>query len=371
VNPKTGGVTAYWGNKTAGNLDYAQSLQQPGSSFKPFDLVAALEQGIGINDRFDSTSPQRFDGGPPISNASASYPCQPRCSLKDAMLYSINTTYANLVYTKVTTKAVAAAAHQAGIPAQVDDKKLLTGASGGDPDINIAIGGGNTQVRTLDMAAAYATFAADGTKRTPHFVAKIARPDGSSFNRPDDGKAAFDTTDPNRNQQIARNVTATLVGGAKQWGLGLNGNWSTGLKTGTQDLGSENTKAWTVGYTQSVSAAAWVGADKSEPIRDKDDHPISGSGLPGKIWQQFMNDYLKAAGMPDEPFPNFTPIGTGTQTTVAPPPTRQSTPTQPQTTTTPPGTTTTEPTTTTTTTTATTSRTVTTEPGPVEPIPAH
>ncbi|GAA0613302.1 transglycosylase domain-containing protein [Kutzneria viridogrisea] len=316
VNPKTGGVTAYWGNKEAGNFDYAQSLQQPGSAFKPFDLVAALEQGIGIGSRFDSTSPQKVDGVRDFVNASSSYPCQPMCTLKDAMLYSINTTFVNLVYNKVTTRAVADAAHQAGIPDEVDGKKLLVGASGGTPDLNIAIGGGETVVRTLDMAAAYATFAADGTKRAPHFVSKIVYPDGHAVERPDDGKPAFDGSDANRNQQIARNVTATLVDGASQWGLRLNGPWATGLKTGTQDLGTtDNSKAWTVGYTQTVSAAVWVGADKTEPIRDKDGKPIFGGGLPGKIWQQFMGNYLKAANIPNEPFPAAKPIGEQVQPT--------------------------------------------------------
>jgi membrane peptidoglycan carboxypeptidase len=300
VDPKTGGVSAYWGNSDPGTDDNAQSLQQPGSAFLPFDLVAALEQGISPESRFDSRSPQTFDTRQ-ITNSLGSYPCQPNCSLADAIRYSINTTFANVVYNRVSTKSVAQAAHQAGIPGQVWSTPLLVGENGGTPDIDIATGGGSTQVRPLDMAAAYGTLAADGTSRAPHFITKIVFNDGGSLLRQDDSKQAFG---PN-SAQIARSVTATMAGGAEQQGLSLDGPWSTAVKTGIQPIdNTNNAKAWTVGYTSSVSAAAWVGADKYEPITDKDGNPIVGNGLPGKIWQAFMNGYLKAAGMPNEPLPS-------------------------------------------------------------------
>ena len=303
VNPKTGGISAYWGNSGPGTTDNAQTLQQPGTAFEPFDLVAALQQGIATNSVFTSTSPQTFDARQ-ITNAAATYPCQPRCTLAQALQYSISTEFANLVYNRVSTKSVADAAHQAGIPDQIDGTKLLVGENGGNPDINIANGGGSTQVRPLDMAAAYATLAGDGQHRAPHFISKITFSDGRSFTRPDDAAAAFG---PN-SQQIADDVTATMTAGAGQNGLGLAGPWPTAVKTGAQSFdGTDNAKAWTVGYTRSVAASVWVGSDKYEAIHDKDGNPIAGNGLPGKIWQAFMNSYLKTVNAPNEPLPVTSP----------------------------------------------------------------
>ncbi|QUQ70073.1 penicillin binding protein [Kutzneria sp. CA-103260] len=299
VNPKTGGVTAYWGNADAGVPDNAQTLQQPGTAFEPFDLVAALQQGISPTSVFNSASPQTFDARQ-IANAEDHYPCKAQCTLAQALQYSISTELANLVYNRVSTKSVADAAHQAGVPDQVDGTKLLVGENGGTPDINIANGGGSTQVRPIDLAAAYATLAGDGQRRAPHFISKITFSDGRSFARPDDAVAAFG---PN-SQQIADEVTSALSGGAQQNNLGLTGPWPTAVKTGVQPLdGGNNAKAWTIGYTRSVAASVWVGSDKYEPILDKDFNPIAGNGLPGKIWQAFMNGYLKAVNAQPESFP--------------------------------------------------------------------
>jgi membrane peptidoglycan carboxypeptidase len=311
VNPKTGGITAYWGNSGPGTTDNAQTLQQPGTAFEPFDLVAALQQSIGTNSVFTSTSPQTFDARQ-ITNAAEHYPCQPSCTLAQALQYSISTEFANLVYNRVSTKSVADAAHQAGVPDQVAGAKLLVGENGGNPDVNIANGGGSTQVRPIDMAAAYATLAADGQRRTPHFISKITFSDGRSFSRPDDTVAAFG---PN-SQQIAEEVTAAMTAGAQQNGLGLAGPWPTAVKTGAQSFdGADNAKAWTVGYTRSVAASVWVGSDKYEAIHDKDGNPVAGNGLPGKIWQAFMNSYLKAANAPAEPLPSaLPPAATTTRT---------------------------------------------------------
>ncbi|EWM14928.1 transglycosylase domain-containing protein [Kutzneria sp. 744] len=304
VNPKTGGITAYWGNSGPGTTDNAQTLQQPGTAFQPFDLVAALQQGIGTSSVFNSASPQTFDARQ-ITNTEGSYPCKAVCTLAQALQYSISTEFANLVYNRVSTKAVADAAHQAGVPGEVDGTKLLAGENGGNPDISIANGGGSTQVRPIDMAAAYATLAADGQRRSPHFISKITFSDGRSFERPDDAAAAFGTN----SQQIADSVTAALANGAQQNALSLADKWPTAVKTGAQPLdGHDNAKAWTVGYTRSLAASVWVGSDRYEPIRDKDGNPIVGSGLPGRIWQSFMNTYLKASSAPAEAFP---PVATG------------------------------------------------------------
>jgi membrane peptidoglycan carboxypeptidase len=79
-------------------------------------------------------------------------------------------------------------------------------------------------------------------------------------------------------------------------------------KTGTHQLGDtgENSAAWTVGYTPSISSAVWVGDPANSAIKDENGNDIFGRGVPGAIWQQFMDSYL--AGTPKETFPPFKPI---------------------------------------------------------------
>ena len=91
-------------------------------------------------------------------------------------------------------------------------------------------------------------------------------------------------------------------------------------KTGTvqSSVDGQNNDAWMVGFTPSVSTAVWVGTDDNTPIKNSDGRPIYGRGVPGQIWQGYMNDALR--GDPIEQFSDFRPIGTPPQTTPAAPP---------------------------------------------------
>jgi membrane peptidoglycan carboxypeptidase len=83
-----------------------------------------------------------------------------------------------------------------------------------------------------------------------------------------------------------------------------------------------------VGYTPSLSTAVWMGTDKRLPIRTASGSIIYGSGLPGDIWQQFMNTVLE--GTPEEDLPDAPLIKGDTGEGVpepAPKPTRTATPT--------------------------------------------
>ncbi|MQA08527.1 MAG: penicillin-binding protein [Pseudonocardiaceae bacterium] len=311
IDPKSGGVRAYYGGKDALGLDYAQSLQEPGSSFKPFDLVALLRMNKGLGETYDGSSPRTI-AGTEVNN-SEGVNCA-RCTVATAMEKSINTVFVDMAVNTTGTKAVAKAAHDAGIPKMVGDQKLLEGLDGGSPDANIAIGGGRTQVRTIDMAAAYATFAADGQRRKPHFVAEAKNAEGEVVHvGPNQSAPALDS-DPERSKQIAGNVTDSLRPVVPYSELSCPGEWDCVGKTGTHqyvdpsgEKTDDNSKAWMVGYTRSISAAVWVGSDKNEPILDSDGSPVYGSGLPGEMWQTFMDAYH--ANKPPEKFPEVDPIG--------------------------------------------------------------
>jgi membrane peptidoglycan carboxypeptidase len=297
IDPKTGAILAYYGGTDGLGLDYAgEAFRQPGSSFKPFVLSAALQKdpSFGLGTQIEGTGPKEFPGRAGAVRNTEGADCE-RCGAITAMNESINTWFYQLGL-EVGPNAVAEAAHQAGIP---DD--LLPDPSGG-----IALG--DKEVHPVDMASAYATFAAEGVYREPYIVARVEAADGEVLyeHEESEGRQAVP-------QQVARNVIEAMLEVAPKKNLGL-GNRPVAAKTGTAQLeGSarENRDAWMVGFTPSISTAVWVGSDRSDPIRNRQQQPIFGSGLPGQIWHEFME--AATDDQPVEQFSEFEPMGTPPQ----------------------------------------------------------
>jgi membrane peptidoglycan carboxypeptidase len=293
IDPKTGAVLAYYGGANGVGTDYAQARRQPGSSFKPFVLSAALQdrsQAIGLGTTYDGSSPQTFLGVE--VNNSEGYNCD-RCSVATAMTRSINTVFYRMGI-DVGPQRVADAAHQAGIPAEALPS----------PTAGIALG--DKEVRPVDMASAFATFAADGMLREPYLVSKVTAADGRVLY--DHGSAVGKQVVP---QQVARNVTEAMKDVPASGQIAVAGGRPQAGKTGTVQhptLTNQNKDAWMVGYTPSVSTAVWVGTDESDPIKNSAGRPVFGRMLPGSIWQNYMNAALR--GVPAEPFSRFVPLGT-------------------------------------------------------------
>ncbi|MBB2933170.1 membrane peptidoglycan carboxypeptidase [Amycolatopsis bartoniae] len=346
VSPKDGSVVAYYGGPNTPGVnerDWADTARNPGSSFKPFDLVALLQTGKGLGTTYDGTSPQQFgenaDGTPRIvTNAGASNSCSSECTVAEAMKISANTVFYGMVYNDGTPQhkglgygPVVKAAEAAGISTVKNVQ-----------DVNISIGGGTTQATPLEMASAYATFAGDGVRHDEHFVQKITTPGGDVvYQAPTENTPAF-ASSADKSKQISGNVTMALkpvIGFTK---LECPTGHECAGKTGTQqykDTGM-NSDVWMVGYTPSIAVSSWVGTATPGPIKDKNNKPISSSGLPAQLWQKFMDDYLK--DKPAEKFSTVDPIGktaTATDTpSTKPTPTSSARPTtsSPTTTSTPP-----------------------------------
>ncbi|WP_245786262.1 transglycosylase domain-containing protein [Lentzea albida] len=315
IEPQSGAVKAYYPGKDGlKGIDYAKgTIQEAGSSFKPFDLVAALKAGKGIGDTYDAT-PRKI-AGVEVRNAGTTT-CGKQCTIRQAMKESLNTVFYDMVAGPegTGTKAVADAAHAAGIPKTVrvggQEKQTLVGEGGNAPTAGIAIGADSAQVRPFDMASAYATFAARGIYRQPFFVTKIVGPTGDVlYQHVDQPVPAFDPVET-KSRDIADNVTETLKP-IPSGPIACAGGRPCAGKTGTHELpGSldQNSKAWMVGYTPQLSASVWVGKDQGNlAIRDKSGKAVFGSGLPGLMWKKFMDAAL--AGAPKEAFPKPNPIG--------------------------------------------------------------
>ncbi|WP_062993161.1 transglycosylase domain-containing protein [Nocardia anaemiae] len=303
IDPRSGAVRAYYGGADGIGFDFAQAPLQTGSAFKVFAVIAALQQNIPLTRTLDS-SPVT-DRGTMITNVDGES-CG-KCSMAEALKRSLNTSFYRLTMSMFDgPKAIADAAHQAGIPEEIPGVagKTLT-EEGGRPLNGIVLG--QYLVRPIDMASAYATIANSGVYHQPYFVQRVVTGDGRVLldrGAPDHqvGKQL-----PSGQQRIPRGIAdstteAMIPIAAYSNGHSLSGGRPSAAKTGTTQLGEskENKDAWMIGFTPSLSTAVWVGTEQSQPIETARGTDIYGSGLPADIWKQVMDGALD--GTPIEQF---------------------------------------------------------------------
>ena len=316
IDPRTGGVKAYYGGSDAAGFDFAQAGLPTGSSFKVFTLIAALEQGMGLGFQVDS-SPLKVDEKLTITNSEGES-CG-TCNIAEALKRSLNTSYYRLMLKlKNGPEDVAEAAHRAGVAESFPgvEHTLSEDGQGGPPAPGVALG--KYETRVIDMASAYATIADSGIYRRPHFVQKVVNAQGEVLF----DAAAEDTTGDRRIEKaVADNVSAAMAP-IPAWSNGhtLSGGRASAAKTGTHQLGDTgaNRDAWMVGFTPSLSTAVWVGTVKGDkPLVNSWGGPVYGSGLPADIWKATMDGALQ--GTDFESFPTPTEVG-GYAGVPAPPP---------------------------------------------------
>ncbi|PRW62513.1 penicillin-binding protein [Actinopolyspora mortivallis] len=320
VDPETGAVRAYYGGGAVGR-DWADYPQPPGSSFKPFVTLAGLEQGYGIGEVYDGSSPQTIRGTEYANAAGVRCDDPERCGVREATKKSVNTVFVKMAE-EFGAENVAEAAHEAGIPRErtVNGKKTktLVSAKSGVPGLGIALGAYG--VSTTNMANAYGSLA-DGERAEPNFVQKVVTSDGELVEEfGNDPEPAFSASE-SKSRDLAANVTETMRDVADYSGLSLDGDRPVASKSGTHQLRDtgHNERAWYVGYTPQISTAVSLNAETKtgpEALLDKNGSDIYGANLPGDIWQKFMNAYLE--GKPVEKLPE--PSEKIGQYTVPPPP---------------------------------------------------
>ena len=293
IRPGTGEVVALYGGRDylARQLsDATQSIALAGSTFKPFAIVAALEQGIPLTSMWNGDSPQTFDdAGKPYEVSNYGNEGWGQIDLLYATKHSVNTVFVPLGI-KVGPVAVVDVARRAGIPESV---AMM-------PTPSVVLGVASPHV--IDVANAYATFAAQGIKSKPFLVTQVL---GSN-------KGVLYQAKPETQEVFSKEVMADLTYALKGVVTGGTGAAALALgrpaagKTGTSQ---SNASAWFSAYTPQLAASvAFFRDSASESLNGIGGlTSLTGGTFPAKIWTAFMKGALK--GEPVMDFPAPTNIG--------------------------------------------------------------
>lgn len=293
VRPGTGEIIAMYGGKdylTRQLNDATQSIAQAGSTFKPFALIAGLQQGIPLTSMWNGDSPQTFDdAGKPYPVANYGFEGWGQISLLKATASSVNTVFVPLGI-KVGPENVVEAARRAGIPESV---AMM-------PTPSVVLGVASPHV--LDVANTYATFAADGIYAKPYLISQVI---GSNKGVLYEGK-------PQTQEVFAADVMADLTYALKYVVTNGSGfaarklNRPVAGKTGTSQ---SNASAWFSAYTPQLAASvALFRDDATQSLKGVGGlATVTGGSFPARIWTAFMQGALK--GEPVLNFPEPVNIG--------------------------------------------------------------
>ena len=276
VDPTNGQVKAMIGGRGEDKFNRATlAARQPGSAFKPFVYLTAMENGFTPANIIEDKEEEFWPGWKP-QNSDLKW--HGKVSLRTALKRSINIPTIKLAR-EVGVDKIITNAEKMGITTLVDSGKY------NDTNLAMALGGLSKGVSPIEMASAYGVLATNGEYCRPYALIKIVDREGkvlfeqkSTPKKVIDAKAAYLTT--NMLQDVLISGTAG--------GMGI-GRPAAG-KTGTTDT---NIDAWFVGYTPTLSTAVWVGDDNNQSIH------MYGSGAPLSIWQDFMVNALAATPVRD------------------------------------------------------------------------
>ena len=274
-----GAVRALMGGRNHAESTFNRATKahrSPGSAFKPFVYLTALEQGLARDTiRYDEPiaikdwAPDNFDRG-------HSGPM----TLQAALVRSVNTIAVGL-------------GQEVGLPAVISTARRLGIKSDLQPNASLALG--TSEVTPLELTAAYASFASVGLEAVPYTVTEI---------RTADGHVVYQRTPyPPRRVIATENALAMnamlfeVVQSGTGRGAALRGR-EVGGKTGTS---ADYRDAWFVGFTPELVAGVWVGNDDSTPTKR-----VTGGALPAQIWGSFMLTALK--GQRPTPLPRAEPL---------------------------------------------------------------
>jgi len=256
-----GAVRALVGGRNYADSQFNRAVaakRQPGSAFKPFIYLTALEHGL-TPDSVREDRPINVKGWQPENYGHEYFG---PVTLTKALALSLNTVSVRLTL-EFTPMAVIRTAYRLGIASKLE------------PNVSIALG--TSEVSMLELVGAYAPFANGGFAVIPHVIQKITAANGKLLyarNIQQLGRIIDARYVAMMNQMMSETLT---IGTAHKAALP---GWPAAGKTGTsQDFRD----AWFIGYTGHLVTGVWLGNDDGTPTKH-----VTGGSLPVEIWSRFM-----------------------------------------------------------------------------------
>ncbi|MBR1199252.1 PBP1A family penicillin-binding protein [Bradyrhizobium sp. AUGA SZCCT0240] len=256
-----GAVRAMVGGRNYAESQYNRAVtakRQPGSAFKPFVYLTAIEAGL-TPETIRQDSPIDIKGWRPENYTHEYFGS---VTLTQALSMSLNTVAVRLGI-EVGPKSVVRTAHRLGISSKLD--------------ANASIALGTSEVSVLELVGAFAPFSNGGLGVSPHVVTKIRTNEGKVLykRQPDQLSQVIE---PRHVAMMNTMMQETLLSGTARKAE-LPG-WMAAGKTGTsQDFRD----AWFIGYTANLVTGVWLGNDDNSPTKK-----ATGGGLPVEVWTRFM-----------------------------------------------------------------------------------
>jgi penicillin-binding protein 1A len=261
-----------------GGGDYGESqfnrataaLRQPGSAFKPFLFLAAVEAGMNADTLVDA-APIRIGSWRPENFESGHTGVM---TLRDALAHSVNTAAVRL-------------ADQVGVERMRDAARRLGIERPLGQDLSLALG--TSELTPLELTGAYAALANGGRAVHPYSVVEIRDPEGRLLYRRE-ASPAGPAASPGAVAEVNRMMMAVMEYGT---GKGARLDRMAAGKSGTSQ---DHRDAWFVGFTGDLVAGVWLGNDDNAPMKR-----VTGGGLPARVWREVMTDAHQ--GRPPRPLP--------------------------------------------------------------------
>ena len=293
IRPGTGEIIAMYGGADYLERqlnDATQSIALAGSTFKPFAIIAALEAGIPLTSMWNGDSPQIFDDlGKPYEVSNYGNEGWGQIDLLEATKHSVNTVFVPLGQFAGLEKVVDVA-RRAGIPESI---AMV-------PSPSVVLGVASPHV--MDVASAYATFAAQGVYSKPYLISSVTGPN----------KGVLYEGESQTQEVFSKDVMADLTYALK--GTINGGTGAAALKLGRPVAGKtgtsqSNASAWFSAYTPQLAASVALFRDSaSESLNGIGGlTSVTGGTFPARIWTAFMQGALK--GQPKMSFPEPANVG--------------------------------------------------------------
>lgn len=269
IDPHNGYVKAMVGGRGTDQFNRAtMAVRQPGSAFKPFVFIAALENKFTPNTIIDD-SPINIGGWQP-KNYSGNF--SGRVTMRDVARNSMNVPTVKIAQ-KIGIDKPIYYAQEMGITTFVLDGPQ------NDRTLSTALGGLTKGVTPLELTSAYGTFANKGIHVDPVVIIKVLDRNGK----------VLEQAEPKQRSVVSENSVTELTDMLEdviKRGTGTRANIGRPAagKTGTT---SDYHDAWFVGYTPDLVCGVWVGNDDNTAMNG-----VTGGLLPAQIWKAFMEKAL-------------------------------------------------------------------------------